>query len=54
MATPIAPTPTLHGKDANEFVEKMFEPPSEEEIAFIKEIIEMFKDHDPYVGEDDF
>ncbi|MBZ9570551.1 hypothetical protein KQY27_03200 [Methanobrevibacter sp. TMH8] len=44
MAEPIAPTPTLEGKDADEFVKKMFEPASLEEMAFMKETIEMFKD----------
>jgi len=52
MAEPIAPTPTLSGKDADEFVKKMFEPASDEEIAFIKEVIETFKDHDPFVEND--
>ena len=53
MAEPIASTPTLRGKDADEFIKKMFEPLSEEEIDFIEEIMEMFKNHDPFV-EDGF
>ena len=51
MARPIEPTPTLYGKDADEFVRKMFEPPTEEEKKFAKEIMEEFKNHDPFVDD---
>ena len=47
MAIPIAPTPVLEGKDADEFARKMFEPPTEEEIEYMKKTIEMFKNHNP-------
>jgi len=47
MAEKIKPTPTLYGKDANEFVKKMFEPPSKEEIEYNKKVLERFKEHNP-------
>ena len=50
MAQEIAPTPVLSGKAADEFVEKMFEPLTEKEIAFIEDIMETFKDYDPFSG----
>lgn len=49
MAKPIASTPTLEGKDADDFVKQMFEAPTEEEIAYMKETFEMFKNHNPLV-----
>jgi len=49
LARPIAPTPTLYGKDADEFVRKMFEPPTKRQKEFAKKLHEKFKDHDPFV-----
>lgn len=46
MARPIEPTPTLSGEAAREFLEKIEEPPSKEAIAFMKEVIETFKESD--------
>lgn len=48
MAEEIKPTPVLSGEDADEFLKKMFEPPTEEEIAYMKEAMKMFKNHDPF------
>ncbi len=48
MAKEIEPTPILSDEDADEFVRKMFEHPSEEEIEYMEKIIERFKDHNPY------
>ena len=39
MAKPIGPTPELEGKDAIEFLKKMYEPPSEKD----KELVEKIK-----------
>ena len=47
MVDKIKPTPTLYGKNANEFVKKMFEPPSKEEIDYYKKVIKRFKNHNP-------
>jgi len=52
MAQPIAPTPILKGKDADEFARQMFEPATEEEIAYMKNVIKMFKNHNPLVKKD--
>ncbi|MCL2115200.1 MAG: hypothetical protein FWH29_03145 [Methanobrevibacter sp.] len=49
MATPIAPTPTLKGNDADEFVKKMFESPSKKKIAYMKKVRERFKDGNPLI-----
>ncbi len=38
MARPIEPTPTLYGKDAIEFLKRMKEPPTKEEIEHAKKI----------------
>ena len=43
MAKPIAPTPILYGKEAEDFLDKMMEPPSEEKIKFMKEILKNFE-----------
>ena len=43
MAKPIAPTPTLYGKEAEDFLDKMREPPSKEEKEFIKQLLKNFK-----------
>ena len=48
MAKPIAPTPILYGKDAEQFLDRIIEPPSEEEKKFIKELVEKFKEFDNY------
>lgn len=48
MATPIKPTPTLHGEDADVFVEKMLTPPSKEKKEFFKKIKEECKDSNPF------
>ncbi|OPY24048.1 MAG: hypothetical protein A4E26_00566 [Methanobacterium sp. PtaU1.Bin097] len=45
MATPIAPTPILKGKDALRFLKKMEEPPTKEEVEFLKKAIETYKKH---------
>ncbi|MCL2156642.1 MAG: hypothetical protein FWH54_01320 [Methanobrevibacter sp.] len=44
MAKPIAPTPTLYGKEAEDFLDRLREPPSKEEIKFIKDLVKSFKD----------
>ena len=36
MAKPIDETPTLYGKEARDFLRKMNEPPSKEDIEFRK------------------
>lgn len=36
MVRPIGETPTLYGKEARDFLEKMNEPPSKEDIEFRK------------------
>ena len=51
MARPIEPTPTLYGKDADEFARKMFAPPTKEDKKLAKELWETFKDHDPFVDD---
>ncbi|KZX12321.1 hypothetical protein [Methanobrevibacter curvatus] len=51
MAKPIAPTPILYGKDANEFLDMTNKPPTEDEKKFIKEVKETFKDWSPLVEE---
>jgi len=51
LARPIETTPTLYGKDADEFARMMFEPPTKEEIEFAKKIKEQFKEHDPFVDD---
>ncbi|WP_296788781.1 hypothetical protein [uncultured Methanobrevibacter sp.] len=38
MAKPIGPTPELEGKDAIEFLKRMYEPPSEKDKEFAKKI----------------
>jgi len=38
MARPIGITPTLYGKDAEEFLKKMKEPPSKEDIEYAEKI----------------
>ena len=38
MAKPIGETPTLYGKEARDFLRKMNEPPSKEEIEFRKNV----------------
>lgn len=43
MAKPIAPTPTLYGKEAEDFLDRMMEPPSEEEKKFIKQLLKDFE-----------
>ena len=49
MARPIEPTPILYGENAEEFLKKINEPPSLKDIAFMKEVLETFKDFDPSV-----
>ena len=53
MANPIKPTPTLYGEDAKNFLKKIEEPPRREAIDFMKEILETFKDFDPFVENQD-
>ena len=36
MANPIGDTPTLYGKEAEDFLNKLFEPLSEKDIEFKK------------------
>lgn len=36
MAKPIGETPTLYGKEARDFLRKMNEPPSKEDLEFRK------------------
>lgn len=38
MARPIGNTPTLEGKEAAEFINKMFEPPTEKDKEFKKRL----------------
>lgn len=38
MARPIGNTPSLEGKDAAEFINRMFEPPTEKEKRLSEEI----------------
>jgi hypothetical protein len=45
MARPIAPTPTLKGKDAERFLEKMKEPPTKGEVEFLKKAIKTYEEH---------
>jgi hypothetical protein len=45
MARPIAPTPTLKGRDAERFLEKMEEPPTMEEVEFLKKAIKAYKEN---------
>lgn len=45
MATPIAPTPVLKGKDAKRFLERMKKPPTEEEVEFLKKAIKTYKEN---------
>lgn len=43
MATKVNPTPTLYGKDAKRFLEKMNTPSTKEEIDSLKKADEVFK-----------
>lgn len=43
MARPIAATPTLRGKDARKFLERMETPATEEEKNFLKKAIKAYK-----------
>ena len=38
MARPIGATPVLEGRDAIEFLRKMYEPPTEEEKEYARKI----------------
>ena len=38
MAKPIGDTPVLYGKEAAEFINTMFEPPTKEEKEFKKKL----------------
>ncbi|WP_409200273.1 hypothetical protein [Methanobrevibacter sp. DSM 116169] len=41
MARPIKPTPTLTGEDAIDFLKRMNEPPTKEDIEFAKKVKEI-------------
>lgn len=45
MARPIASTPTLKGRDAERFLEKLEEPPTKEEVEFLKKAIKAYKEN---------
>ena len=51
MARAIEPTPTLYGKNADRFVRMIFEPPTEKEKKLAKEMMEEFKNHDPFADD---
>ena len=48
MAKPIAPTPILYGKEAEQFLDRIMEPPSKEEIKYMKELIKKFEEFDKH------
>ena len=53
MANPIKPTPTLYGEDAERFLRIIEEPPSEETIAFINDVLETMEEYEPFMKIDD-
>jgi hypothetical protein len=49
MAKPIEQTPVLYAEDAEEFLKNIDKPASQEDITFMKEILEIFSDFNPLI-----